>query len=121
MRKRQFIKKPLKENLSSEAAVMEQDHEVQMARSDCYKIAKYAIELHKMLANVSEQEGLEGWVQAKITKSADYMSSVKHHLEYDMLKPEIDIQKVERPAEVPTELPSEEMPVIEPQESIKGE
>ena len=33
-----------------------------------------------MLKNVSEEQGLEGWVQAKITKSADYMSSVKHPL-----------------------------------------
>ena len=38
-----------------------------------------------MLANISEEEGLEGWVQAKITKASDYLSSVKHHLEYKML------------------------------------
>ena len=37
-----------------------------------------------MLKTVSEQEGLEGWVQSKITKAADYMGSVYHHLDYDM-------------------------------------
>jgi hypothetical protein len=62
----------------------ETDHEVQMARADLYKIGKYAIELHDMLRNVSEEQGLEGWVQAKITKAADYIGSVKHHLEYEM-------------------------------------
>jgi hypothetical protein len=61
---------------------VEQDHEVQMARADLYKLAKYSIQLHDMLKNVSEEQGLEGWVQAKITKAADYIGSVKHHLEY---------------------------------------
>ena len=64
---------------------MEVDHEVQMARGDLYKTAKYAIKLHEMLKNVSEEQGLEGWVQAKITKASDYLSSVAHHLEYKML------------------------------------
>lgn len=63
----------------------ETDHEVQMARADLFKIGKYAIELHDMLRNVSEEKGLEGWVQAKITKAADYIDSVKHHLEYELM------------------------------------
>jgi len=65
---------------------MERDHEVQMARSDLYKIANYAVKLHKMLKHVSEEQGIQGWMQAKITKSADYMSSVAHTLEYDMME-----------------------------------
>ena len=36
-----------------------------------------------MLKNVSEAEGLEGWVQSKITKAADYMGSVYHNMDYD--------------------------------------
>jgi hypothetical protein len=55
-----------------------------MARADLYKIAKYAIKLHDMLKGVSEEQGLEGWQQAKITKAADYMGSVYHNLDYDM-------------------------------------
>ena len=78
MRARQII---VKEDLSMDTRVMETDHEVQMARADLFKLAKYSVELHKMLKNVSEEQGLEGWVQAKITKAADYISSVKHHLE----------------------------------------
>jgi len=57
---------------------------VQVARAQLYKLAKYSIKLHEMLKTVTEQEGLEGWVQAKITKASDYMSSVYHHLDYDM-------------------------------------
>jgi hypothetical protein len=63
---------------------VEQDHEVQMARSDLYKIAKYSIKLHNMLAMVPESKGIEGWQQAKITKAADYISSVYHNLDYEM-------------------------------------
>jgi len=74
----------IKEGLADLAQVAERDHEVQMARADLYKIAKYSIKLHEMMKTVSEQEGLEGWVQSKITKAADYMGSVYHHLDYDM-------------------------------------
>lgn len=76
--------KKIKEGLADLADMAERDHEVQMARSDLYKIAKYAIKLHEMLKNVSEAEGIEGWQQAKITKAADYISSVFHALDYDM-------------------------------------
>lgn len=74
--------KDLKEGLGELADRAEQDHEVQMARAELYKAAKYSIKLHEMLKGVSEAEGLEGWVQAKITKAADYLSSVYHHMDY---------------------------------------
>jgi len=73
-----------KEGLGDLAHAAERDHEVQMARADLYKIAKYAIKLHDMLKSVSEAEGLEGWQQSKITKAADYIDSVFHSLDYDM-------------------------------------
>ena len=74
--------KKIKEGLGDLAHLAEQDHEVQMARAELYKLAKYAIKLHEMLKGVSEREGLEGWVQSKITKSADMIGSVYHHLDY---------------------------------------
>tara|TARA_B100000925_G_scaffold195279_1_gene147849 strand:- start:594 stop:1097 length:504 start_codon:yes stop_codon:yes gene_type:complete len=77
------MKDKIKEGLAALADVAERDHEVQMARSDLYKIAKYAIKLHEMMKNVSEAEGIEGWQQAKITKAADYLSSVYHALDYE--------------------------------------
>ena len=76
-------KKDLNEGLGDLAHAAERDHEVQMARADLYKIAKYAIQLHDMLKSVSEAEGIEGWQQSKITKAADYIGSVYHAMDYD--------------------------------------
>ena len=73
----------IKEGLGDLAHAAEKDHEVQMPRADLYKLAKYAIKLHDMLKGVSESEGLEGWVQSKITKSADMIGSVYHHMDYE--------------------------------------
>ena len=81
--------KEIREGLADLAGRAEADHEVQMARADLYKIAKYAIKLHDMLKGVSEAEGLEGWVQSKITKSADMIGSVYHHMDYDEAMDEV--------------------------------
>lgn len=59
----------------------EVDHEGAMARADLYKLANYSVKLYKKL---DENTQLEGWVQAKITKAADYIASVYHYLEYEM-------------------------------------
>lgn len=64
--------------------VVPHDEEGRMAKSDLYKIAKYAVELSEAL---HDEDELEGWVQAKITKAADYLSAVKHYLEYEMQNP----------------------------------
>ena len=74
----------LKEDPSMDAKVMETDHEVQMARADLIQNSPICCRTSGMLKGVSEAEGLEGWVQAKITKAADYILSVKHYLEYEM-------------------------------------
>ena len=81
--------KEISEGLGDMAHMAEKDHEVQMARADLYKIAKYSIKLHEMLKGVSEAEGLEGWVQSKITKAADYLGSVYHHLDYEQASGEL--------------------------------
>jgi len=84
MRKDDFKKSRTNEGLADLAQRAEHDHEVQMARADLYKLAKYAIKLHDMLRNVSEAEGIQGWQAAKITKASDYISSVYHNMDYDM-------------------------------------
>ncbi len=56
-------------------------HEAAMARADLYKLANYSMKLFKM---IHEGQELEGWVQAKITKAADYVASVYHFMEYEM-------------------------------------
>ena len=82
--KREFLTKQetITEGLGEDAARAEQDHEVQMARADCFYAAKDAIELHRILSGISEAEGIDGWVASKITLAADYLRSVKDHLAY---------------------------------------
>jgi len=93
--KKDSKKEPVKEDLALMAQKAEMDHEVQMARSDLYKAAKYSIKLHELLKNVSEEQGLEGWVAAKITKAADYLSSVKHYMEYEMISSSESAEEVQ--------------------------
>ena len=50
-----------------------------MAKSQLYKLAKYAAELHKM---INDSDDLEPWVQAKITAASEDISAVKHYMEY---------------------------------------
>jgi hypothetical protein len=57
------------------------DEEGEMAKADLYKIATYSTKLFKKLDNNTQ---LESWVQAKITKAADYIASVYHYIEYEM-------------------------------------
>ena len=59
----------------------QEDHEAKMARADLFKLAQYSFKLFKM---IHEDQELEGWVQAKITKAADYIASVYHYMEYEM-------------------------------------
>ena len=89
--------KDLKEDLATLAFKAEADHEVQMARADLYKIAKYAIKMHEMLKGRTEEQGLEGWVQSKITKAADYIGSVYHNMDYEMKFDEVAEAKKAKP------------------------
>lgn len=70
--------------IGEDASAMHQDHEVQMARADCYHAAKYAIELHKMLSHVSELEGIDGWVAEKLTLACDYLRTVHEYLDHEI-------------------------------------
>ena len=96
-----LIKRIFSDEFSEEDVNEAPDHEVSMARKDVQRLAKYSLELEEILNNISEEEGLQGWVQAKITKAADYISSVKHYMEGDEvseeeLKEESEIHKFNR-------------------------
>ena len=65
------------------------DHEVEMARSDLFSSAKNAKQIHELISNVSEDEGLEGWVQEKIIKANDYLNTVREYLEGKQLQQEM--------------------------------
>lgn len=58
------------------------DHEVEMARSDLFQAAKNAQQVYKMIEHLSEDEGLEGWVQEKIIKANDYLNTIREYLEH---------------------------------------
>jgi hypothetical protein len=63
------------------------DHEVQMARQELYRTAKLAMMTHELLKHVGERQGLEGWVQSKLTRAADYIETVFDYLDYEMRYP----------------------------------
>ena len=70
------------------------DSEGGMAKSQLYKMAKYAMMLHDALEDNTQ---LEAWVQSKITIATEYMSKVKHYLEYEMNLDMIDPEGHEEP------------------------
>lgn len=72
------------------------DHEVSMARSDLFQAAKNAKQTFEMLEGVSEDDGIEGWVQAKITKAADYLATVREYLEGKKVQGMAEGAKVDR-------------------------
>lgn len=72
-------------NIVQAATEMHTDHEIQMAREACYNSASNAIELHRLLKNISEQEGLQAWASEKLSLANDYLRSVKEWLEYELM------------------------------------
>ena len=72
--------KKLFENISNQLTGHADDHEVDMAITDLKAIADMAAKLAEHLSQENPQQ-LEGWVQAKITKAADYVEAVyKNHV-----------------------------------------
>jgi hypothetical protein len=67
------------------------DHDVEMARSDLFSAAKNAKQVYELIADVSEEEGLEGWVQEKIIKSNDYLNTIREYLEGKQLQNEMTV------------------------------
>lgn len=58
------------------------DDEGRMAKSQLFRTMNYAKEIHD---NLTDEEQLDAWVQSKITKAADYLSAVKHYLQYEKI------------------------------------
>ena len=76
------------------------DHEVEMARSDLFSAAKNAKQVYEMIHSVSEDEGLEGWVQEKIIKANDYLNTVREYLEGKQIQQESGPMMYEERTEV---------------------
>lgn len=74
-----YVVKPIKESKINEGVLDDMDDDGFMAKRQLYDLAKYSVELHRM---IQDTDNLEPWIQAKITKAADYIDTVKHYLEY---------------------------------------
>lgn len=55
-------------------------YEGRMAKSNLYKIAEYAHELHDL---IEDDENLEPWVEEKIAVAAYMMDAVGHYMQYE--------------------------------------
>jgi hypothetical protein len=71
----------MNDEMKPQQGLQHPDHEGQMAKSELYRAAKMSMKLFQM---IQDGQQLEGWVQAKISKSADYLDSVYHYMEYQM-------------------------------------
>ena len=67
--------------MAQEPPMPEMDNEGEFAKRQLHDMEKYARELSQMLTDTTQ---LESWVQAKLTKAADYLKTVKHYVEYGM-------------------------------------
>ena len=82
----------------SEGSIQEDAGEGHMSKSTLYHTAKYAIELMDM---INQGDDLEGWVQSKLNKAADYLQGVHNYEEYQKLNPyreELDSDLLQRHA-----------------------
>jgi hypothetical protein len=67
--------------MAQEPVMPEMDEEGAMAKRQLSDMEQYSRELSEMLSDTTQ---LESWVQAKLTKAADYLKTVKHYVEYGM-------------------------------------
>ena len=75
----------LPNNVTAKLNMIKEDAgEGHMSKSTLYHTAKYAIELMQM---INKGDDLEGWVQSKLNKAADYLQGVHNYEEYQKLNP----------------------------------
>jgi hypothetical protein len=70
-----------------------QDDEPHMLKANVYRIAKYAIELYKMLDKYDKMEkeiDFPDWWQEKIHLTKDYLVKAKHYLDFEEKEPSLD-------------------------------
>jgi hypothetical protein len=95
------------------------DREGRMAKRQLSDIARYSEELSSMLQDETQ---LEAWVQAKLTKAADYIKTVKHYVRYGMEEGAYDLVMPQMDDNVTTVVAMEpEMGQTEPQNNVLKE
>ncbi len=88
------------QELIKDESVSEDAGEGHMSKSTLYHTAKYAIALTDM---IKPGDDLEGWVQSKLNKAADYLQGVYNYEEYQKLNPyreELDASLMQKHAQV---------------------
>lgn len=59
------------------------DDEGRMAKSNLYKMAKYATQLHNM---IQDSDNLEPWVEEKIAVAAESIKTIADYMEYESVR-----------------------------------
>jgi hypothetical protein len=69
-----------------------QDNEPHMIKAELAHIAKYAMELYRMVDQFEGPQEVDfpGWWQSKITTARNMISSAKHYLEFELEEPKLD-------------------------------
>ena len=90
------------ESLDEDLDLGHEDHEPHMIKSELYQIAKYAIQLYKMVDQFDSEAEVDfpAWWQSKITKANSMVSSAKHYLEFELAEPAMDQAMVEEKAKM---------------------
>jgi hypothetical protein len=85
-----FHKKNMNEAVKDKFDIGEYDQEGDMAKSDLRSILANAKRVHDML---EDDDNLPEWVQSKITKAEDYMSTVANYMEAEMNE-EVELDEI---------------------------
>jgi hypothetical protein len=57
------------------------DEDAAIIKADLQKIIRYSTKLND---RINDGDSIDGWIQAKIVKAADYIASVYHYFEFEM-------------------------------------
>jgi hypothetical protein len=88
---------PIKEAIKDKFDIGEYDQEGDMAKSDLRSIIANAKKMHDM---IEDDDNLPEWVQSKITKAEDYISTVANYMTAEMSEEVEQIDEIGDPAEM---------------------
>jgi hypothetical protein len=80
------------EPISEDLDLGHQDNEPHMIKAELAHIAKYAMELYRIVDQFEGPQEVDfpGWWQSKITTARNMISSAKHYLEFELEEPKLD-------------------------------
>jgi hypothetical protein len=89
-----FLKSKMikQDNLDEDLDLGHEDNEPHMIKAELAHIAKYAMELYRMVDQFEGPQEVDfpGWWQSKITTARNMISSAKHYLEFELEEPKLD-------------------------------